>query len=433
MLAIAADQFGLGIVTPLLPFIVPASWVGIILSAQYCAVVVGQMALGAISDRLGRRRVIALVMGMDAILFGLTALFTEPLPLLAIRVAVGFFAPISLSISWVADVSVSKPKHIYARNFAHVGLSFNLGALLGAASGGLLGPERWVIANVVSAAPCAVACAWALISSEPISMLAEGASKAVRGVRNTISKFAYRVLLGQYLMSGSILGAFYSLAPVLLAQTHGASATAIAAVSLSAAAWNIANNAFAIRPLLGRLGALRTVAAMSVVAAVSNAALSAGQVNEIVTYALYPIVYVSAALALTVLNMMSSAYAARFGENAVGTVNGTSRAVFSTGFGISPVVSVSLWQWQPWTPFALAACGWVIAGCFTTYIALSGDADPVPGKMSIPVPAPAPAAEEAAPAVADPEASALVAGSRGGTSDKEGVASGTTGGLSSRV
>lgn len=382
MCAIAADQFGLGIVTPLLPFIVSPLWVGIILTGQYVAVVAGQLVLGAVSDRLGRRRVIALVMAMDAILFGITALFTSELPLLGIRVAVGFFAPISLSISWVADVSATAPPDIYRRNFAHVGLAFNLGALLGAASGGLLGPERWVVANVLSAVPCALGFVWAVVSSEPISALAEGASKAVTGVKTTLAALPFRVACMQFFMSGTILGSFYSLAPVLLSSSHGAKAGAIAAVSLASAAWNIANNQFAIRPILGYFGSLRAIALASAIAALSNAALAAGQRNPISTYALYPIVYVSAALALTVLNMMSSAYAKRFGQNAVGTVNGVARAIFSTGFGIAPAISVSLWQWRQWAPFALAALGWVIAGSSTLYVALSGDPDPVVGKLS---------------------------------------------------
>jgi MFS family permease len=380
MLAIASDLFGLGVISPLLPFIVPARWVGIILTGQFIAVVIGQVVLGAISERLGRRRVLVLVMGMDAILFGLT-LFTKPVSLFCVRVAVGLL-PVSLSISWVTDVSASKPRPVYARKFAHVGLAFNLGGLLGAACGGLLGPERWVVANVLSAAPCALACVWALLSSDPVSVLAEGASKAVRGVRATVSALPYRISLGQFLMSGSILGAFFSLAPVLLATTYAASATEIAAVSLSSAAWNILNNQFAIRPLLRWLGALRIVALLSVIATLANAALAVRQAHEITTYSLYTIVYVSAALAVTVLNMMSSAYALRYGENAVGTINGISRSLFSTGFGISPAVSVSLWQWRPWASFALAACCWLVAGSCTAYVALSGDPDPVPGRMS---------------------------------------------------
>ena len=380
------------------------------------------------------RRVIALVMAMDALLFALTAFLTAEPALLAVRVAVGFFAPISLSISWVADVSATKPPDIYRRNFAHVGLAFNLGSLLGAACGGLLGPGRWLVANLLSAAPCALTCAWALASSEPISALAQGASAAVRGVRETLAAFPFRVACAQYFMSGAILGSFYSLAPVLLARSHGAPAGAraaapppprwrsaitssrrsravddaaralqsrdlkkippppkktkknrpgaIAAVSLASAAWNILNNLLAIRPILAYLGALRAVALASAVAAVSNAALAVAQRDRIATFALYPLYYVSAALALTVLNMMSSAYAARFGENAVGTVNGIARAIFSSGFGVAPAVSVALWQWLPWSPFVLGAVGWVVAGSLTLYVARSGDPDPVPGKLS---------------------------------------------------
>jgi MFS family permease len=275
-------------------------------------VVFGQSLLGMLSDRLGRRRVIAGVMAMDAFFFGLTAASTDPGSLLAIRIACGLFAPISLSISWVADVSATKTRDVYKRNFANVGLMFNVGALLGGAAGGLLGPTNWLAANLLSAAPCVAASLWALGSTNPISPLAAGASRAVRGVGTTLRAFPYRVVCAQYFMAGAVLGSFYSLAPVMLAGQHGATAGEIAALMLSAAAWNIANNAFVIRPLLLRLGALRFVVAASVVSGLSNAALAAGESSLVATYLLYPIIYVSTALQLTVLNMMSSSYAVRF-------------------------------------------------------------------------------------------------------------------------
>lgn len=146
------------------------------------------------------------------------------------------------------------------------------------------------------------------------------------------------------------------------------------------------NNLLLIRPLLGLLGALRTVVLLAAIAAMSNAVLAVGQSSLVLTYAIYPVYYVSGALCLTVLNMMSSAYAQRFGENAVGTVNGIARAVFSVGFGVAPIVSVALWELQPWAPFAVGGAAFVIAASLTTFVILSGDTDPVPGKLSECVP-----------------------------------------------
>lgn len=238
MAAIAADQFGLGLISPLLPFRVSAFWVGVVLSGQYLAVVLGQLGWGVLSDYIGRRRSLVVVMGADAALFVATAFASTPALLLATRVGVGLFAPISLSISWVADVSTGLPLQTYRRHFAHVGLSFNLGALLGAACGGLLGPERWLAANIVSAAPSALACCWALVSPEAAHVKGEP-----RGVRATAARPQFQVACLQFFASGALLGSFYSLGGVLLASAHGATAAEIAILSLASALWNIVRRA----------------------------------------------------------------------------------------------------------------------------------------------------------------------------------------------
>lgn len=383
-LAIAADQFGLGLISPLLPFRVDSALeVGVVLTAQYVAVVAGQLLVGALSDVIGRRTCLVIVMGMDAVLFGLTAWAEGIIFLVLVRTAVGLFAPISLAVSWVADVSSGLPRATYRRNFAHVGLSFNLGALLGSAAGGILGPANWLAANLISAAPALAAAAWAVLSPDSAPMVATG-PREVEGVLATVRHPAYLASLFQYLQAGALLGSFYSLAPVILKERHGASALDIAALMLASALWNIFNNAVVVGPLLGLLGAHRHVVLCSLVAAGSNAVLAAaGSSSAIVAYGVLPVWYVGGALSLTVLNMMSSQYALRFGKNAVGTVNGVSRAVFSTGFGIAPLLSISLYSdGAPWAPFATAAAFWVLAASCTAAVALWGDPDPVPGRLS---------------------------------------------------
>ena len=60
--AIFVDLFGLAILVPLLPFRHTALVVATTLTAQYGAVLVGQLGWGVASDRLGRRRTLAIVM-----------------------------------------------------------------------------------------------------------------------------------------------------------------------------------------------------------------------------------------------------------------------------------------------------------------------------------------------------------------------------------
>ena len=66
------DFIGLGMVAPILPGIVSSRALGNILTAQYLAVVLGQIAVGAFADWYGRRRSIVLVMALDAVFFSAT-------------------------------------------------------------------------------------------------------------------------------------------------------------------------------------------------------------------------------------------------------------------------------------------------------------------------------------------------------------------------
>mgnify|MGYP003319344094 CR=1 FL=1 len=74
--AILVDFIGLGMIAPILPGIVSSDAVGAILTAQYCAVVLGQVLIGALSDCFGRRRLIVAVMAADAVLFAASG-FTQ--------------------------------------------------------------------------------------------------------------------------------------------------------------------------------------------------------------------------------------------------------------------------------------------------------------------------------------------------------------------
>ena len=153
-------------IAPILPGIVSRSAIGTILTAQYTAVVVGQIVVGILADIFGRRRTIVGVMIFDAIMFAATGLTKEVTIILILRTMAGLAAPVALGISYVAAVNRDLPLARARFNFVLVGLSFNIGAAIGAATGGLLGAESWLEANLVAGAvPCVVA-VWAAISED---------------------------------------------------------------------------------------------------------------------------------------------------------------------------------------------------------------------------------------------------------------------------
>ena len=124
------------------------------------------MLIGALSDCFGRRRLIVAVMAADAVLFAASGFTNDVTTLIVLRLLAGLSAPVALGISYVAAVSQHVSPAKAAFNFVLVGTSFNLGSLVGAATGGLLGPELWLPANLVSGVIPAVVAVWALVSRD---------------------------------------------------------------------------------------------------------------------------------------------------------------------------------------------------------------------------------------------------------------------------
>ena len=114
----------------------------------YCSEASASSALawqGVIDGNRGRRRTLALIMGVDAVLFVGSGFCDDPVLLLGVRVAVGFFAPLAVSLAWVSDLS-SQPK--LPANMAKASACFNVGICAGAAVGGIL--RDWTAACIVS-------------------------------------------------------------------------------------------------------------------------------------------------------------------------------------------------------------------------------------------------------------------------------------------
>ena len=313
--SILVDFIGLGMVAPILPAIVSKQAVGNILTAQYLAVVFGQIAAGAFADKFGRRRAIMVVMAFDAILFSATGFTQDVLALIILRLLAGCSAPVAIGISYVAAVSQNLPPAKAQFNFALVGISFNVGTVIGAATGGLLGPEQWLPANLVAGAVPALVTLWALFSEDivdgddgdtadkakttstattPKTVEIEAPAPAAAqptanpatppphgfGMRSLFRAPEFLGVLLAYVAQGLFQGSFFSLMPVVLAMSYattnataipvaantsqsssqddvvGSNDTApiIASVIMAAGVLQIIANLFLVRPSLKRLG-----------------------------------------------------------------------------------------------------------------------------------------------------------------------------------
>ena len=164
-LTVFIDLLGFGMVVPLLaayatrygasPF-----QAGLLVASYSLAQFVFAPVWGHISDRVGRKPILALTLAGNTLSYALYAVADDLTLLFVSRSLSGFFgANISTAQAYVADVTTPANR---AKGMGMIGMAFGLGFVLGPAIGGPLGQHvgRWApgaAAALLSAVACAVA------------------------------------------------------------------------------------------------------------------------------------------------------------------------------------------------------------------------------------------------------------------------------------
>jgi len=181
LLGSAVDYFGLGLVTPLLPFFCTefagsVDSVGYVLSAQYLGVIFGSAAVGYLSDRIGRKNTLMIALAGDVIFFSLTG-FVKTVPTMCVvRLFAGLFTPLAACIAWVQDAA-GNDELARAKNQGYFGGSAVIGFMSGAAAGGILGYSSFTAMNCVCGAFALFALVYTFFSLEPTRPHSEQVSK----------------------------------------------------------------------------------------------------------------------------------------------------------------------------------------------------------------------------------------------------------------
>jgi len=153
LFTIFLDLLAVGIVIPVLPQLVEelapgqaadaALYVGLAVSVYFGAQFLFQPALGALSDRFGRRPVLLISIAGIAV-NNLVLAFAPTLLILFIGrfLAGASAANMSVANAYIADISAPEDR---ARRYGYVSAAFGLGFILGPAVGGMLGQIdlRW--------------------------------------------------------------------------------------------------------------------------------------------------------------------------------------------------------------------------------------------------------------------------------------------------
>ncbi|WP_229473981.1 MFS transporter [Pseudoduganella lurida] len=146
LVCVFIDMLGVGLIVPVLPALVgefvgsreqQAMWYGILGAVFGLMQFLCMPALGAVSDRIGRRPVLLYSMGGMALNFLVTA-WAPNLAWLLVGRVIGGMSSASMSVASAYASDVSTPEN-RANSFGKIGAAFGMGFIAGPMLGGLLG------------------------------------------------------------------------------------------------------------------------------------------------------------------------------------------------------------------------------------------------------------------------------------------------------
>jgi MFS transporter, DHA1 family, tetracycline resistance protein len=172
LVAVFINIAGFSLILPLLPFYGQAfgassTQVAMLFAVYSLGNVFGELHWGRLSDRIGRKRVLAGTMACAALSYVAFAFAPSLFAALLIRVISGFFSGTMGVVSgYIADIT---PPAQRARYMGYFGASFNAGFALGPAIGGLLAIENSGLSGFrppifAAAALAAAAALWAAMA-----------------------------------------------------------------------------------------------------------------------------------------------------------------------------------------------------------------------------------------------------------------------------
>jgi DHA1 family tetracycline resistance protein-like MFS transporter len=146
LVCIFIDMLGIGLIVPVMPLLVgqfvpgrddQALWFGVLATTFGLLQFLFMPALGALSDRVGRRPVLLYSMGGMCLNFLITA-WAPSLAWLFVGRVIGGMSSASMSVAsaYASDISTKDNR---AKSFGKIGAAFGLGFICGPMLGGLLG------------------------------------------------------------------------------------------------------------------------------------------------------------------------------------------------------------------------------------------------------------------------------------------------------
>jgi MFS family permease len=345
-----ADYFGLGSITPILPYYVQSmsaenEWVGYITTAQFLGVLIGGLCLGRLADVWGLKKTILLIMAGNTIFFALTSYCSTPQLLLACRFVCGFFTPLVSTISWILNASDQRPgatKNTVGFNIGVWGFMMSASYMFGSAWAGIMGPTRWKVVHLVCGALCLCSGLYmACIKAPPRAdkLLKPEGLDVILKQREFLGLMLVNLAIGSTWTGGTV--AVSIVLQTQLQATPGQLALYFVVVAALHGCVNFAVLPWSIKRFGGPWEAM---AGAVVVASASSILLCFNfAYKDLVSLCvMLGVSTLSTPVVLTSCSIMAGAYAAKYTTNARSIVIGISRFGFNVGQVIGPIIAVGL-------------------------------------------------------------------------------------------
>jgi MFS family permease len=358
-MGIFIDFMGLMAIIPLLPSFVESTgndliWVGVILSTQYGAMVVGSMLFGYLCDIFGPKSMMILTLGVDTVVFALTGIVEDIYVMLVVRFIAGMSSPTPVGTAWIG---IGIPPAQQPRAFQMQVIMVLTGSVLGTGLGSLFPNLR--DAAFVTAALAGVACLVIVVgSTAPKQEMRKDANgKALErakpeGVRKVLRSIQFAGAASVVLDCGQLGGFSLAVLGVLFKTKWGYDEQQVGLVYFALMGGILIGNLAIVGPAtravpephkrIGVFG-LGTLFWILVQCAIMLTADDLPHADALLLAA-HITMWCFGALAFPTSMLLASAAADRFGSNCQGSVMGVHTCLVSVGQSLGPIIGVFIWS-----------------------------------------------------------------------------------------
>ena len=367
-LTVFVNLVGFGIIIPLLPFYAetfgasPVT-IGLLFAAFSVAQLIAAPALGALSDRFGRRPVLIFSLIGTVISFAMLAVAQSLIMLFVARVVDGLSGGnITTARAYIADVTEPSDR---AKAFGFLGAAFGLGFIVGPGLAGLFAQISYTAPIWAAAAVTMVATAMAWFwLPETVHRASAAAVSPWRAVPEVLSRPHLRPLLIADFLYWCSFAVCTTTFALFASRRFGFDVTETGYVLAAFGMLGVVVQAGLVGIAVAKLGVLRTFLIGLALAAVGWGIVAAASTVPVFLVALIP-----AGVGVGLCNASIVTLVSHSGSrDEQGTVQGAAGALESLGRAVGPVWGHgALQRFGEGSAYATAA----IAFCATTFVMLS--------------------------------------------------------------